>query len=241
MEKTVPDQETNLILASLPPNDYQRLLPHLEPVVLEHAKVIYEIDEPIQYVYFPLRSVISLVTQMEDGKIIEIALVGREGMSGMAALLGEHKSGERAIVNLPDSALRAKTKIIKDEFNRGGTLQKSLLNYAYALMPQVSQTAACNTAHTAEERLCRWLLMCQDRVQSDHLELTQEFIAEMLGTRRATVNVAAITLQSADLIKYNRGRITITDQAGLEAFACECYQSLKRSDGGTQALRPSVS
>lgn len=235
MEKPTQNQITNEILAALPSNEYERLLPHLEQVSLEHGKVIYEIDQHIEHVYFPLNTLISLVTQMEDGKIIEVGLVGREGMSGMAALLGHEKSGERAIVQIPDSALRAKVKIIKDEFNLGNMLQKRLLSYAYSLMRQASQTAACNAAHTAEERLCRWLLMCQDRVQSDYLELTQEFIAEMLGTRRATINVAAITLQSANLIKYNRGRITITDQAGLEAFACECYQALKRSNGQRQS------
>lgn len=230
-EKPSQDQIQNQILASLPAVEYERLLPHLETVNLQHGDVIYEIDERIEHVYFPAISIISLVTQMEDGKIIEVGLVGCEGMSGMAVILGQERSGERAIVQVPDSAVRVPTKVIRDEFNRGDMLQKRLLCYAYHLMRQVSQTAACNAAHSVEERLCRWLLMCQDLTKSDHLDLTQEFIAEMLGTRRATVNVAAMTLQSANLIKYNRGRITILDRAGLEAFACECYETLKTSNG----------
>jgi len=133
-------------------------------------------------------------------------------------------------VQIANGGTRAKLSIIKEEFNRAGELQQLLLAYARRLMRQVSQTAACNASHTAEERLSRWLLMCQDRIKSDELELTQEFIAEMLGTRRATVSVAAMVLQSDGYIKYNRGHIKIIDRAGLESFTCECYQALKNSE-----------
>ncbi len=221
----------NQILAALPPDAYQRLLPHLEEVDLPSGKIIYEIDGPISFLYFPAGSLISLVTEMADGKIVEVGLVGNDGMSGIASLMGSGKSFERALVQIPNGGVRASVEIVRREFDRGGELQKILLRYASNLMRQVSQTAACNASHTTEERLSRWLLMCQDRVSSATLDLTQEFLAEMLGTRRGTVNVAAITLQSASLIKYNRGHITIVDRPGLEAFSCECYEILRSRNG----------
>jgi CRP-like cAMP-binding protein len=226
----------NRILAALPTDQYQRILPHLEPFEFSHGHVIYEMEGTIDYVYFPEGSMISLVTQMLDGKIIEVGLVGNDGMSGLAALFGQAKSAERAVVQIPNGGVRALTSVVQDEFQRAESLQDSLLKYANSLMRQVAQTAACNASHTVEERLSRWLLMCQDRIDSPQLNLTQEFIAEMLGTRRATVNVAAITLQSAELIKYNRGHITITDRTGLEGFSCECYEALKRPLNGDSQL-----
>jgi CRP-like cAMP-binding protein len=223
-----PITSKNRILAALSDEEYQRLLPHLEPVTLEHAAVLYEIEEPIEYLYFPYQAIISLVTQMEDGRVVEVALVGREGMSGLAAMFGQPVSAERAIVQIPNGGVRARTSVMLEEFNRHQGLHKMCLSYANSLMRQISQTAACNASHTVEERLARWLLMCQDRVDSNELNLTQEFIAEMLGTRRATVNVAAVNLQSAGLIKYNRGRIRIVDLQGLGGFTCECYEVVKK-------------
>jgi CRP-like cAMP-binding protein len=234
MEAAVHTSIKNRILAALPESEYQRLAPHLTPYELAHGKILYDFGDTIEYVYFPSSALISLVTQMQDGKIIEVGLVGSDGMSGIAALMGQKTSSDRAMVQIPDGGVRAKIGVIKDEFKRGLDLQNILLRYANALLRQVSQTAACNAAHTAEERLSRWMLMCQDRVQSDELNLTQEFIAEMLGTRRATVNVAAITLQSAGLIRYNRGRIKITDRPGLESFSCECYEALKKATDGSK-------
>jgi CRP-like cAMP-binding protein len=222
----------NHILAHLPEKEYQRLLPHLETVDLPHGKILYEIGETIKHVYFPSNAMISLVTQMSDGKIVEVGLVGKDGMAGITTVMGGMTSGDRAIVQIPDGGTRVKVGVIQEEFKRGEALQRNLLTYANGLMRQVSQTAACNASHTTEERLSRWLLMCHDRVNSAELNLTQEFIAEMLGTRRATVNVAAITLQSAQLIKYNRGRITIVDRSGLEAFSCECYANVKNAING---------
>ena len=227
--QTFTDTATeNHLLASLPEEDYQRLLPHLEPLSLEHAAVLYEIEESIKYFYFPFDAVISLVTQMEDGRIVEVALVGKEGVTGLAAVLGQKVSAERAIVQIPNGGARIKAAVIIEEFKRHGKLHDLFLKYANSLMRQIAQTAACNASHTVEERLSRWLLMCHDRVNSDELNLTQEFIAEMLGTRRATVNVAAVNLQSAGLIKYNRGRIRIVDLPGLGGFACECYEAVKK-------------
>src|SRR5688572_3997805 len=229
MENPAQEPRQNSILAALPQPEYQRLSAHLETVHLSSGKIIYEIDQPIDYVYFPFRAMVSLVTLMEDGKIVEVGLVGRDGMTGIVALMGQKTSPDRAIVQIPDGAVRARVDVIQEEFARAESLQSGLLRYAYTFMRQVSQTAACNAAHTAEERLSRWLLMCHDRVQSDHLKLTQEFIAEMLATRRATVNVAAANLQSAGLIRYNRGDIRVVDRKGLEDFSCECYAALNRA------------
>jgi CRP-like cAMP-binding protein len=178
-------------------------------------------------VYFPNHALISLVTQMTDGKIVEVGLIGKEGMSGLTALMSEGTSPERAVVQIPNGATRVELSVIKEEFMRGGQLQKSLLAYARKFMRQVAQTAACNATHSAEERLSRWLLMCQDRIKGSELKLTQEFIAEMLGTRRATVSLGAMVLQNEGLIQYSRGHIKIVDRPGLEAFTCECYQATR--------------
>jgi len=224
-----PSPIKNKILAALPKSDYQRLSAHLEPVELNHGQIIYEIGETIDYLYFPHNAMISLVTQMEDGKIVEVGLIGNDGISGASALMGRQRSFERALVQIPNGGTRVKLSSLKKEFDKGGTLQNLLLGYVTDLMRQVSQTAACNATHTTEERLARWLLMCCDRVDSMKLNLTQEFLAEMLGTRRATVSVAAITLQSANLIHYNRGQIAIIEREGLEAFSCECYKILRQA------------
>jgi CRP-like cAMP-binding protein len=230
MDEQHPPVSKNKILAALSPEEYKRLAPHLEVVDLHHGEVIYEMNGPVRYVYFPFHALISLVTQMTNGALVEIGLVGNDGMSGLSALMGTETSPERAIVQIPDGGRRMKFGVIQEEFKRGGELQKQLLAYARRLMRQIAQTAACNAFHTAEERLSRWLLMCQDRIGSSELKLTQEFIAEMLGTRRATVSVAAMVLQTESYIKYNRGHIRIIDRAGLEAFTCECYQALNGSE-----------
>jgi CRP-like cAMP-binding protein len=225
-----PLLKKNKILSALSDGEYQRLAPHLEKVELPHAQVLYQMGGPVQYAYFPFNALISLVTQMTNGSIVEVGLIGNDGMSGIAALMGKETSPERAIVQIPDGGARVKFSVVKEEFKRGGELQHLVLAYARRFMRQVSQTAACNASHTAEERLSRWLLMCQDRVNSDELKLTQEFIAEMLGTRRATVSVAAMVLQTDGYIKYNRGHIKVVDRAGLESFTCECYQALTDSE-----------
>jgi CRP-like cAMP-binding protein len=176
-------------------------------------------------VYFPIGAVISLVTLMSDGKIVEVGLIGNEGMSGLAGILGAATSPEQAIVQIPDSGFRAKLNVMREEFKLNSTFQTVVLAYARKHIMQISQTAACNAIHSIEERLSRWLLMCQDRVEKTELNLTQEFIAEMLATRRASVSVAAMVLQTEGLIKYRRGHIEILDRMGLEAFACECYRA----------------
>lgn len=189
--------------------------------------ILYEIGDPIRHVYFPNNALISMVKQMTDGKVVEVGLIGNDGMSGLMAMMGEERSPERAIVQIPNGGMRVALSAVKEEFMRGGQLQKLLLTYTRKLMRQISQTAACNASHTAEERLSRWLLMCLDRIEGSDLALTQEFIAEMLGTRRATVSLAAMVLQNEGLIQYNRGHIKVIDQPGLEAFTCECYQATR--------------
>jgi CRP-like cAMP-binding protein len=228
MREDTHPQTKNQILAALSAADYQKLSPHLEAVDLPHAQVLYEMGGRVETVYFPNNALVSLVTEMSDGKIVEVGLIGNDGMTGLSALLDhEQTSPERAIVQIPDGGVSAPFSVVKDEFARGGHLQGLLLSYARKLMRQVAQTAACNASHTAEERLSRWLLMCQDRVNGNELKLTQEFIAEMLGTRRATVSLAAMVLQEDGLIHYNRGHIKIIDRAGLEDFTCECYRAVK--------------
>jgi CRP-like cAMP-binding protein len=215
----------NEILTALSKEELGRLVSRFEPFQLTHGLVLYEIGEQVRHVYFPNGALISLVTEMSDGKIVEVGLIGKDGMSGLTALMSEGTSPERAIVQIPDGGTRVELNVIREEFMRGGQLHKLLLAYARKLMRQVSQTAACNASHTTEERLSRWLLMCQDRIHGSELKLTQQFIAEMLGTRRATVSLAAMVLQNDGLIHYNRGHIKIIDRPGLEAFTCECYQA----------------
>jgi len=230
MSTLPPSPKTNEILGALPEEAYQRLLATLEFVELPLAKMIYDIDDVIAQIYFPLNAMISLVTQMADGKIVEVGLVGKDGMSGISTLLGSDTSYERAIVQIPDGAMRGSVAEIRREFELGGAFQKTVLLYSNSLMRQICQNAACNVSHTAETRLARWLLMCQDRVGRPTMRLTQEFLAEMLGTSRGTVNISALALQSADLIKYQRGNITIIDRPGLESFSCECYEMNRRRD-----------
>lgn len=220
-------QSKNRLLAALPDSEYQRLSPHLEAVGMPHAQILYEMDGPVEYVYFPTGCLISLVTQMASGTTVEVGLVGNDGMSGITALLGDGTSPEHALVQIANGALRARFSVIQEEFKRGQALHDLLLRYTRAFVKQVAQTAACNASHTVEERLARWFLMCSERVNSEELELTQEFISQMIGTRRATVSLAASALQIEGLIKYNRGHIRIVDHKGLEEYACECYAAVK--------------
>lgn len=227
MHEALRPQTENHILAALPPEDYERLAPHLEPVKLPLGQILYESGGDMKYVYFPTNAMISLLSQMADGGSVEVGLVGFEGMAGISLVLGVDKSPHRAMVQIPDGALRAKSEVIKREFKRGGALNGLLLRFTQAMLLQISQVAACNRAHMVEERLARWLLMTQDRAGSDELELTQEFLAMMLGCRRAGVTSAAIILQGLGAIRYSRGRVTILDRPRLEGFTCECYRVVK--------------
>jgi CRP-like cAMP-binding protein len=218
----------NRILSALPRREYERLLPDLEFIALPLDVTLYKSGDFIEYVYFPSEGVISLITHMKSGVAIEVGLIGVDGMVGIPVLLGDHVAFEEAVVQIQGNALRMKSEKLKGRLAKAhNPLLTELLLYTRTLMKQVAQTAACNRLHTVEERLARWLLMCHDRVESNELPLTQEFISNMLGTRRASVGSAASGLQAEGLIRYTRGHITVVNRPGLEESACECYLAAK--------------
>lgn len=204
-------RKANRVLASIPAKEYKQLQVHLEPVELELEKVLYLPGKPIKYVYFPTNCLISLLTTVDKRRSLEVGMVGNEGMAGMPFILGMGVSGVRAIVQGAGSALRMATPAFRIEFARNAALQEALYRYTYALIAQISQTAACNRFHEAEARLCRWLLMTRDRVGSDQFALTHAFLAHMLGLRREGVTEAASALKERKLINYSRGKIQILE------------------------------
>ncbi|WP_414620514.1 Crp/Fnr family transcriptional regulator [Calothrix sp. CCY 0018] len=218
-----PQISANQLLMALPPGEYKRLIPYLEPVNLVLGQIIYEPKQLIKEVYFPLGAMISLVSVMKDGSTTEIGLVGTEGMIGLPTFLGGNIATNRAIVQVEGNAVKMDASIVKSEFEREKQLQTKLLLYTQARLTQVSQITACKSHHLIEERLARWLLFVNDCVNKPELPLTQKFISEMLGVRRASVAEAAGTLQKAGLISYSRGQITILKRNELEQAACECY------------------
>jgi CRP-like cAMP-binding protein len=195
----------------------------MEQVSLSHGQRLILPHEPIGFVYFPLNSLLSLVTVMEDGSTVEAGSIGREGMAGLPILLDAGTTPSQTLTQIPGQAVRVKAQIIKEAFDAGGALQKILHRYIHTTIVIGSQTAACNRLHQIEARLCRWLLMSSDGVGSEELFLTQEFLSTMLGVRRAGVSEAASQLQGKGLIRYQRGRIQIVDRKSLETAACECY------------------
>jgi CRP-like cAMP-binding protein len=223
--QSLPD---NHILASLSAEEYERLRPHLEQVELHLGKIISQPNEPIEYAYFPQRGTISVTVLMEDGLQAEVGVAGNEGMFGLPIVLGTDSAPLQSMVQIPGQALRLKADALRGEVKSCGQLQQTLLRYAQAFFIQTAITAACNRVHHLDGRLARWLLMCQDRAGVDDLQLTHEFIATMLGVRRAGVSVAANMLQAEGFINYTRGNIRILDRKGLEGFSCECYEVVKR-------------
>jgi CRP-like cAMP-binding protein len=226
---------TNRILQSLPARDRVRMLGRLEPVELAFGKVLYEPGRTIRHVYFPLDCLVSLLTAVDRGRSLEVGMVGSEGMAGMPFILGVGVSGVRAIVQGAGTGLRMGAAAFRKEFDRTPALQQALYRYTYALMAQVSQTAACNRFHDTSQRLARWLLMTRDRVGKDEFALTQEFLAHMLGLRRAGVTEAANSLRDRRLIEYSRGKLKVRDVAGLARASCCCYPMVnavfKRAQG----------
>jgi CRP-like cAMP-binding protein len=218
---------TNSLLAALPPNACQRLLTGLEPVTLTFGEVLYEPGDLIRHVYFPNDSLVSLLTLADGHLALEVGMVGYEGMVGAPLSLGIDVSPVRALVQGSGTAMRMTAARFRREFRRCPPLQQVLYRYVHVLMTQVTQTAACNRFHRVEARLARWLLMTCDRVRADRFQLTQEFLAHMLGVRRVGVTKAASALQRRKLIRYSRGNITILDRSGLEAASCRCYQIVK--------------
>ena len=222
------DRSTNYLLAALPEAEWQRWLPKLEPIEMPLGQVLYESGSTLSHVYFPISSIVSLLYVMEDGASAEIAVVGNEGIVGIALFMGGGSTPSRAVVQSAGRGLRLKAQMMKDEFDKNGPVLHLLLRYTQALITQMSQTAVCNRHHSLDQQLCRWLLLSLDRLPGDELAMTQELIANMLGVRRGGVTEAALQLQKAGLIQYVRGHITVLDRAGLERRTCECYAVVKK-------------
>ena len=229
----------NSLLAAIPRKAYRRLLAGLEPVSLTFGEVLYEPGQAISHVYFPGSSLVSLLTLADGHLALEVGLIGRDGMVGIPIVLGHRNSPVRALVQGGGTAVRMTSAKFLKLFRRNQSLQASLYRYTYALMAQISQTAACNRFHMIELRLARWLLMTHDRVKSDNFRMTHEFLGHMLGVRRVGVTKAAQSLQKADLIRYRRGNITVLDRKGLEAAACDCYRVVREMNDEKPAGRRS--
>jgi CRP-like cAMP-binding protein len=218
----------NRILSSMPPAERDRLLERMEHVSLPLGQTVVAPEESIPHVYFPTGALISLVSLMEDGKSVEAGVIGCEGMAGLPVVLGGGATPMRSVVQIEGGAYRLRADLAKAEFDRGGALQKALHRYMHALLVAFSQSAACNRLHPTEGRLARWLLIASDGVQADTLPLTHDYLAVMLGMRRAGVTEACVFLRERRIIDYHRGKIQITDREGLEGVSCECYQIVKK-------------
>ena len=230
LSKPLPSSfKKNLILGSLRDKEYAHLHPYLEPVALVKGKTLYGAGDAALHAYFLVSGMISLLAITEEGKAIEVGMVGNEGMVGLPIVLGFNIMPHLVVTQLPCTALRISTDRLKAEFNLGGQFHDLLLRYTDTLITQLSQSASCNMFHTVRERLCRWLLIARDRVQSDTLCLTQEFISQMIGAPRTSVTAIMGNLQREGLVSYQRGKVVILDRAGLEYASCECYGIVKES------------
>jgi len=230
---SVPGTSTgNRLLDGLPLNELELLLPHSKYIQLNQNQILRQLGEPVRYAYFPVSGMVSLLSSTSEGNTIEIAMVGNEGMIGVALLLRAAVSSYETGVQIPGEALRIEAEQFKAALIPGRQLEQRLMRYVNGLFAQVSQLAACNHFHTTEARLCRWLLVSRDRANTDTLLLTQEIISHMLGTSRTVVTKAATVLADAALISYRRGKITIINRQGLEDRACECYSIMKDQSEG---------
>lgn len=214
----------NFLLSALPEDEWQRMRPRVQVVHAPLKEVVYGTDEPIDHVDFPVSAVLSMITEVDGEGAVEIATIGREGMAGLPVFLGVSDSPNKVVVQIEGSIIRMPAARLRDFLLGDGILHAQLHRYVQATIVQLSQNVACNRLHSTEERAARWLLMTADRVDSLQFSLTQEFLAQMLGVRRATVSLTAGMLQSAGLIHYRRGNITIADRAGLEGVTCDCYR-----------------
>lgn len=220
----------NRLLAALPTEEYIRLLPHLQLVPLPQGKVLYHAGDTIQHAYFLKGGMASLLSITGNGKAVEVGMIGNESVVGIPIVLRANTTPYQIVIQLPTEAMRIKSDVLRAEFNRGGKLQDMLLRYVNMLMLQLSQSATCNRFHTMEKRLCRWLLITQDRVQTDMLRLTHEFLSQMIGAPRTRVTIVTVQLQEAGLIRCSRGQIAILDRQGLEAYSCECYKIVREQE-----------
>jgi CRP-like cAMP-binding protein len=221
----------NRILLALPDNEFRSIRPHLEFLPLPHHRLLYEPNRKIDFLYFPNRGLISLVIVMEDGKTVEVAVLGREGFAGVPAVFGLTRSTVREVVQIAGDGFKVKAAAFRQALRSSPLLQAALGRYAVVLAMQISQTAACNRLHDIERRLARWLLMAQDRVDDGVVPITHDFLATMLGTDRPSVSVAAASLQRKEIIDYTRGTVRILNRKNLEASACECYQTIQQFNG----------
>lgn len=220
--------EDNLLIAALPQDARDRLVPNLELVEFPLGKVLFEAGDTEHYVYFPTNCIVSLLYMMSNGASAEISVVGREGIVGVAVFMGGESTTSRAIVQSAGSAFRLPRQHLKDEFARHGQFLNLMLRYTQSLITQMAQTAVCNRHHTIDQQLCRWLLLSLDRLPTNELIMTQELIANMLGVRREGVTEAAGKLDKLGIIQYKRGRIRVLDRSELERRSCECYQVVKK-------------
>jgi len=223
-----PQHQDNRLLAALAPEDFAFLEPHLAIVDLQRGQTLYEVGETIVHTYFPHDAMVSLVTVMHDGKSVEMATFGCEGLFGLVSAFVTRQSFGRYIVQLSGSASRAELNAMHEAMAARPAIQHLVMRFTEALMAETLQAVACNAVHSVEARCCRWILMSHDRAGQPDLPLTQEFLAEMLGVQRSTVSDVARALQDRGLIRQGRGMITVTDRPGLEAASCECYEIIRQ-------------
>ena len=222
-EQKSPNPIQNKLLAALPSDEYDRMLPKLNMVEMVYDTRIFELNRPISDVYFPNSGIISLLAAVEESSTLEVGIVGREGMAGLPVFLGAPRSGLHAVVQGDGTALRMSSADLLLECGKGGKLNDILKRYTHSMMVQISQSSVCFRFHVIEQRLARWLLMTSDRMQTDNFEMTQDFLANMLGVRREAVNRAARSLDERKIVAHTRGHVRIVDRDGLEAAACACY------------------
>lgn len=222
------DKSSNHLLAALPTTDWERWQSQLQLVDLKLGEVLYESGGKMAYVYFPVDAIVSLLFVLENGSSAEIAVVGNEGIVGVSLFMGGETTPSRAVVQSAGKCIRLDAETLKTEFKNSMPVMHLLLRYTQALITQMTQTAVCNRHHSLDQQLCRWLLLSMDRLSGNHMVMTQELIANMLGVRREGVTAAAGSLQNAGLIRYTRGRIEVINREGLEARTCECYGVVKR-------------
>lgn len=219
----------NLLLSSMPEEQFRGIARFLVPVDLPLGMRLSEPNEPVEYIYFPVAGLISVDALTERGESVEVGVVGREGCSGLFGILGHTQGAHTVIMQGPGAGLRVRTSVVCDEFLKGGPFTQALHSFIYMQMVQMSQSVLCNRLHPVEMRMARWLLTAADRTQSETLRITQEFLAQMLGSRRSTVTVAAGQLQREGLIDYSRGKVKIVDRPGMQLRACECYRIVRET------------
>ena len=223
-------QINNTLLARLPGKEYRRLCPLLEKVALNYGENVYERGDIIGDVYFPNSGIVSLLAAVENTGMLEVGLIGNEGMLGLSVFLGVKTSNNRAVIQGEGSAMKMKSRDFLKECSLGGALPKILRRFTHSLLTQISQSAFCFRFHTVEARLARWLLMSSDRMESNEFHITQDFLSNMLGVRREAVNKSAVTLQDGKIIEYSRGKMQIIDRAKLEKASCPCYVLIKTEE-----------